>query len=145
MKNIFLSAGDIITRVVDGVVESEKLTTAMNLSDRIGYALQRTLIGLIIVFGVLAVIWLVLSLFKVIFYKDPNKKTAEKKPEPKPIAAPAPTPAPAPVAVQPVQDDGAVIAAIVAAISAMRNDEGITDGFRVVSFKRGSNKPWNTK
>ena len=141
MKNIFLSAGDIITRVVDGVVESEKLTTAMDLSDRIGYALQRTLIGLIIVFGVLAIIWLVLSLFKVIFYKDPNKKTTEKKPEPKVEVAPIP----APVAVQATQDDGAVIAAIVAAISAMRNEEGITDGFRVVSFKRGTNKPWNIK
>lgn len=142
MKNILLSAGDIITRVVGDVVESEKLTTSMELSDRIGYALQRTLIGLIIVFGVLAVIWLVLSLFKVVFYKDPNKKTAEKKAEPKPAAAPAP--APAPVKVQ-TQDDGAVIAAIVAAISAMRNEQGITDGFRVVSFKRGTNKPWNIK
>ena len=141
MKNILLSAGDIITRVVGDAIESERLTTSMELSDRIGYALQRTLIGLIIVFGVLAVIWLVLSLFKVIFYQDPNKKTEEKKSEPKP----APTPAPAPVAVQPVQDDGAVIAAIVAAISAMRNEEGITDGFRVVSFKRGTNKPWNIK
>ncbi len=143
MKNILLSAGDIITRVVGDAVESEKLTTAMNLSDRIGYALQRTLIGLIIIFGVLAVIWLVLALFKVIFYKDPSKKTALNKPEPK--ATPAPTPAPAPVAVQATQDDGAVIAAIVAAISAMRNEQGITDGFRVVSFKRGTNKPWNIK
>ncbi len=142
MKNILLSAGDIITRVVGDVVESEKLTTSMELSDRIGYALQRTLIGLIIVFGVLAVIWLVLSLFKVVFYKDPNKKTTEKKAEPKPAAAPAP--APTPVKVE-AQDDGAVIAAIVAAISAMRNEQGITDGFRVVSFKRGTNKPWNIK
>ncbi len=143
MKNILLSAGDIITRVVGDAVESERLTTSMELSDRIGYALQRTLIGLIIVFGVLAVIWLVLSLFKVIFYKDPNKKTEEKKPELK--AAPAPAPTPAPVPVQAAQDDGAVIAAIIAAISAMRNEEGITDGFRVVSFKRGTNKPWNIK
>lgn len=141
MKNILLSAGDIITRVVGDAIESERLTTSMELSDRIGYALQRTLIGLIIVFGVLAVIWLVLSLFKVIFYKDPAKKTEEKKPEPKVTAAPAP----APVTPQPVKDDGAVIAAIVAAISAMRNEEGITDGFRVVSFKRGTNKPWNIK
>ncbi len=140
MRNLLLSAGEFLTRVVDGVVESEQITTSMELSDRIGYALQRTLIGLIIVFGVLAVIWLVLSLFKVVFYKDPNKKTAEKKAEPKPAAASAP----APVKVQ-SQDDGAVIAAIVAAISAMRNEQGITDGFRVVSFKRGTNKPWNIK
>ena len=70
-----------------------------------------------------------------------NKKTAEKKPEPKS----APAPAPAPVTVQSPQDDGTIIAAIVAAISAMRSEQGITDGFRVVSFKRGTNKPWNIK
>lgn len=140
MKNILLTAGDVITRVVDGVVESEKLTTSMELSERISYALQRTLIGLIIVFGVLAIIWLVLSLFKFIFYKDPNKKTEVRKaaaPAPAPVQAPTPTP------VAKTQDDGAIVAAIVAAISAMRQEQGIADGFRVVSFKRGTNKPWN--
>ncbi len=141
MKNILLTAGDVITRVVDGVVESEKLTTSMELSDRISYALQKTLIGVIIVFGVLAIIWLVLSLFKFIFYKDPNKKTEVRKAAPAPAPVPAPTPTPAPVAK--TQDDGAIIAAIVAAISAMRQEQGIADGFRVVSFKRGTNKPWN--
>lgn len=139
MKNILLSVTDIITREVGGVIESEQLTTSMGLSDRIGYALQRTLIGLIIIFGVLAVIWLVLSLFKVIFYKDPNKKSAEKKVE----KTPDPVPAPVPVQTVEAEDDGAVIAAIVAAVSAMRSEQGITDGFRVVSFKRGTNKPWN--
>ncbi len=141
MKGILLSAGEFITRVVDGVVESEQLTTTMDMSDRISYALQRTLIGLIIVFGVLAIIWLILSLFKFIFYKDPNKKREEKKSEP--ISASVSVPDP--VSVAAAQDDGAVIAAIVAAISAMRNEQGIVDGFRVVSFKRGTNKPWNQK
>lgn len=141
MKGILLSAGEFLTRVVDGVVESEQITTSMNLSDRIGYALQRTLIGLIIVFGVLAIIWLILSLFKFIFYKDPSKKSEKKKAEP--ISASVSVPDPVPVAA--AQDDGAVIAVIVAAISAMRNEQGIVDGFRVVSFKRGTNKPWNQK
>ena len=141
MKSILLNAGDFITKVVDGEIVSEQLTTTMGLSDRIGYALQRTLIGLIIVFGVLAVIWLVLSLFKVIFYKDPNKG-AKKKAEPKP--AEKTEPAPAPVSA-PVVDDGAIIAAIIAAISAQRAEQGIEGGFRVVSFKRGANKPWNKK
>ena len=136
MNNILLSAGDIITRVADGIVESEQLTTSMELSDRIGYALQRTLIGLIIVFGVLAIIWLVLSLFKVIFYKEPDKTSKEN---PVPPVDPVPTPVTA------VSDDGAVVAAIIAAITAMRNEEGITGSFRVVSFKRASNKPWNIK
>ncbi|MBR2722253.1 MAG: hypothetical protein IKB75_05700 [Clostridia bacterium] len=33
-------------------------------------------------------------------------------------------------------DDGAVVAAIIAAISALRAEEGKTSGFRVVSFRR---------
>ena len=124
------------------VIEREIATNTMVLSERIAYALERTLIGIIIVFGVLAVIWLVLSLFKFVFYKDPNKN-AEKKQAP---AAPAPkVQAPAPEIQAPVQNDDAVIAAIVAAISAMRAEQGIVDGFRVVSFKRGTNKPWNQK
>ena len=144
MKNILLSAGEVITRVVGDVVESERLTTSMELSDRIGYALQRTLIGVLIIFGVLAVIWLVLSLFKVVFYKgQDNKKADVKKEEPKEVTSATNAVASAPVA--PVQDDGAVIAAIVAAISAMRAEQGIVDGFRVVSFKRGTKKPWNIK
>ncbi len=144
MKGILLQAGEVITRVVEGIVESEQLTTTMELSDRIAYALQRTLIGVIIVFGVLAVIWLLLSLFKFIFYKDPNKKSTEKtvKPEPKQESKPV---APMPVAPAASQDDGAVVAAIIAAISAMRAEQGMVDGFRVVSFKRGTNKPWNKK
>ncbi len=138
MRNLLLSAGEFLTRVVDGVVESEQITTSMELSDRIAYALQRTLIGLIIVFGVLAIIWIILSLFKFIFNKDVKPKSEVKKAE-----APA-----VPVVTAPVvtaQNNDAVVAAIVAAISAMRNEQGITDGFRVVSFKRGTNKPWNIK
>lgn len=136
MNGILLQAAEFITKVVDGEIVSEQLTTTMELSDRIGYALQRTLIGLTIVFGVLAIIWLVLSLFKVVFYKDPNKKSEEK-------AAPVAEPAPAPLVT--VSDNGAVVAAIIAAITAMRNEEGNTGAFRVVSFKRGTNKPWNIK
>ena len=64
----------------------------------------------------------------------------------------APKPAPektvsAPV-VQAVEDDGAVIAAITAAISAMLAESGdatYQGGFRVVSFKRSNrNTPWNS-
>ena len=140
MNGILLSAGDFVTKIVDGEVVSEKLTTAMSLSDRIGYALQRTLIGLIIVFGVLAVIWLVLSLFKVVFYKDPNKKAKKTAP----VAAEKDD-APAKAEVNASVDEGAVVAAIIAAISAMRSEQGVEGGFRVVSFKRGTNKPWNKK
>ncbi len=45
------------------------------------------------------------------------------------------TPAPA-KASAPMSDDAAIVAAITAAIAAMRAEEGNTGGFRVVSFKR---------
>ncbi len=141
MNGILLNASDFITKKVGEEIVSEQLTTTMNTADRIGYALQKSLIGIIIVFGVLAIIWLVLSLFKFIFYKDPNKKSEKKEAQPAP-AAPAPVAASVPVS---SNNDAEVVAAIIAAISAMRNEEGINDGFRVVSFKRSSAKPWNKK
>lgn len=48
----------------------------------------------------------------------------------------------APVAQTGGADDGAVVAAIIAAITAMRAEEGnpVPSGFRVVSFKRNTHK-----
>ncbi|MEE0969771.1 MAG: OadG family protein [Clostridia bacterium] len=137
MNGILLSASDFITKKVGEEIVPEQLTTTMNFADRISYALQKSLIGMIIVFGVLAIIWLVLSLFKFVFYKDPNKKTEEIKA--------AETPAETVVFTPTVNNDGEIVAAIIAAISAMRNEAGVADGFRVVSFKRVTNRPWNKK
>ena len=97
--------------------------------------------GIGMVFLVLAILWLVLLIFKKVFYKDPAKE--EKKSKPAKTEAPASASAPvveAPVAVAPVVDDGALIAAITAAVSAyIESDPALTSqfagGFRVVSFK----------
>lgn len=97
--------------------------------------------GMGMVFLVLAILWLVLLIFKKVFYKDPAKE--EKKSKPAKTEAPASASAPvveAPVAVAPVVDDGALIAAITAAVSAyIESDPALTSqfagGFRVVSFK----------
>lgn len=97
--------------------------------------------GIGMVFLVLAILWLVLLIFKKVFYKDPAKE--EKKSKPAKTEAPASASAPvaeAPVAVAPVADDGALIAAITAAVSAyIESDPALTSqfagGFRVVSFK----------
>lgn len=64
--------------------------------------------GMGMVFLVLAILWLVLLIFKKVFYKDPAKE--EKKSKPAKTEAPASASAPvveAPVAVAPVMDDGA--------------------------------------
>lgn len=131
---MLLSVAEYLTRVSDG--KSEQLTTTMTFGERAAYCLERTLIGLVIIFGVLATIWLVLSIFKLIFYKDPAK---QKKAEPTQAEK-----APEPESVQ--TDDGEIVAAIIAAISAQRAAEGNHGGFRVVSFKRGGKaQPWNQK
>ena len=91
--------------------------------------------GMGMVFLVLAILWMVLLIFKKVFYKDPNKQ--EKKEE-----APAPAAPAAPVApAAPAADDGALVAAITAAVAAYINSDPalssqFAGGFRVVSFKK---------
>ena len=108
-------------------------------------AAEVTIMGLGAVFAVLAVLWLVLSVFKLIFANDSTKsKTAVKKdiasePKPEPIAV-----------AESKTDDGELIAVITAAIAAYRaSEEGLTgdavNGFRVVSFKRATKgRAWNS-
>jgi len=103
-----------------------------------------TLLGLGMIFAVLALLWLVLAVFKVLFVKNGAKKPAETKVEKAPVAEPAPTQVAAP------SDDEALIAVITAAIAAYRaSEEGMDSaqagGFRVVSFKRaGRGRSWNS-
>ena len=93
--------------------------------------------GMGMVFLVLAILWLVLLIFKKIFYKDPAA-AAKKTPEPAP-AAPVATPA----------NDDALVAAITAAVAAyIESDPALSSqfkgGFRVVSFKKKNGKTsWN--
>ena len=117
----------------------------MTFSERAQEALTMVVMGMVMVFLVLAIIMLVLMLMERVFAKGTSgKKTADA---PKPVSK---TPEPVPVPVAPtVSDDGAVIAAITAAISAMLAAENGTEsyqgGFRVVSFKRSTrNTPWNS-
>ena len=97
-----------------------------------------TLLGMVAIFTVLALLWLMIELL----HRAMTKKTEQPKQEervksqpqkvPQSVASAEPVPAPAKA------DDGALIAAITAAISAAMADEGYTGGFRVVSFKRAS-------
>lgn len=104
--------------------------------------------GVGMVFLVLAILWMVLLIFKKVFYKDPAKQ--EKKKE-APASAPAPVAAPvaAPAAPAAPADDGALVAAITAAVAAyIDSDPALSSqfagGFRVVSFKKKNGKTsWN--
>ena len=107
-------------------------------SERLAYAGKMTLLGMLMIFAVLGLLWGVLALFKVFF--------AEKKPkevkQPEPVAAPVKVES---VAAAPAEDL-ALIAVLTAAVSAYREAENETGAFRVVSFRKASDaRAWNAK
>ena len=111
-------------------------------ADAWGYAGQMTLLGMLMVFAVLAILWGVLAIFKLVFA---GKTPKEKKPEPVKAAPKAEAKA-APVPQQ--SNDAELVAIITAAVAAYRQNEGApaSDGsFRVVSFKRVGGRAWNSK
>ena len=108
-------------------------------------AAEVTLLGMGMVFSVLAILWGVLAIFKLVFAREKKPaKANEVKAEALKVAEPAP------VAVEAVADDSELIAVITAAVAAYRaSEEGMTaaeaGGFRVVSFKRaGTGRAWNS-
>ncbi|MBO5898950.1 MAG: OadG family protein [Clostridia bacterium] len=124
----------------------------MPMADRLAYSLRMLIVGLGMVFVVLAILWGVLVLSRILLHDMPNRRREEEKGESQKAvatapAAPAPTPAPV-VVPAPAQTDAALIAVITAAISAAMAEEGSAPagGFRVVSFRRVSgNSAWNRK
>lgn len=116
-------------------------------AQRIEYAITVTLQGMLMVFAVLALLWGVVAIFKVVLHDIPEKRAAKKKALSAAVAqAAAPQEQPAEVAPAPVEDDGEIVAAITAAIAATLASEEYKDqfasGFRVVSFKRKGGA-WN--
>ena len=87
------------------------------------YGLKMLLVGMLIVFAVLALLWLSLEISGNIFRKlsSAAKPVVEQKPEPV-VVAPAAT------------DDTELIAVLTAAIAAMESAPATR--FRVVSFRR---------
>ena len=123
----------------------------MPMADRLAYSLRMLIVGLGMVFVVLAILWGVLVLSRILLHDIPNRRREEEKGEPRKaveVVDLAPAPAPAPAAPAPAQADAALIAVITAAISAAMAEEGSAPagGFRVVSFRRVSgNSAWNRK
>ena len=119
------------------------------------FAGQVTLLGMAMVFAVLAVLWGVLAIFKLIFAgkspkqpKPPKTKAAEKADSSQPDDVMAAVIAASIQAYEEdkARNDTALIAILTAAVAAYRAEEGTDGGFRVVSFKRsGSVRAWNAK
>ncbi|HOQ14567.1 MAG TPA: OadG family protein [Bacillota bacterium] len=119
------------------------------IGDRLLEGLKVTVLGLATVFLVLAILWLLLYFFKLIFYR-PSKNTDDDTPvsiagaKYEPPAFP-PKAANQATAASPAQsNDAELIAVITAAIEAYAESEGLPRGsLRVVSFKRsGKASPW---
>ena len=110
---------------------------------------QMTLMGMLMVFAVLAILWGVLAIFKLIFAGKTAKAATPKVKEAKPAPAPVKEQPSVSVAAQNASNDEliAVLTAAVAAYMAEENGgEVSTSGFRVVSFRRvGGGRTWNSK
>ena len=133
-----------------GKLDKDMSGEGMSFGERLEYALQGTVTGMVMVFAVLGLLYGIVSLSKVVFYDIPEKKKMKKQKVHTASAVVAPTPAPAAaVEESAVQDDGELIAVITAAVAAMiesgdyKNE--FVGGFRVVSFKRSAQSAWNRK
>ena len=125
-------------------------------NDRLGYAVQGTVTGILMVFAVLTLLCLILYASKLFFYDIPNRKKEkkiakkdakveagiaeqkEKSASEEPVSATASA-----------QDDGELVAVITAAVAAMIESSEYKNefvgGFRVVSFNRSEKTAWNRK
>ena len=96
-----------------------------NLGDAFLFGGAMVLIGVATVFAVLIIIWICLSLFKLVFHDLPQKRKSA------PVAPAAPV-----VVQQPTQSRNDEIIAVIAAAIAMAESECDGLKFRVVSFRR---------
>ena len=101
-----------------------------------------TLLGMCAIFAVLSLLWLAIEVLHRILVKPDKKAVKAKKEAEKASASIASSAASAASQNAPAAeaDQGAIVAAITAAISAAMAEEGYTGGFRVVSFKRASDR-----
>ena len=111
----------------------DEVKNAAPFSERVMMGLETALLGMGVIFSVLIILWAVLSVFKLIFYR-PAK--TEKKAEAQPVTAEAAQVQAADSATE--INDEELVAVITAAIAAM-TDKPATS-FKVVSFRRTASK-----
>ncbi|MBE6558821.1 MAG: hypothetical protein E7661_07430 [Ruminococcaceae bacterium] len=134
-------------RVPDANVSTEEDLGGLFSSARLAYSGQMILLGVSMVFLVLAILWAILAIFAKTMggVEKPAKQEKPAKVESKP--APATPVAPAAPVATPTSDD-AIVAAITAAIAmTIESDPALSSqfagGFRVVSFKKSGKNAWN--
>ena len=111
-----------------------QITADSTILDRLALGGSTLLLGMVLVFAILGIIFIALQIMRTIFTKKSAKaKKASKSQGSAQKTAPAVVQAEEP-AVAPAADDAAIVAAIIAAISAHTGKA--PEGFRVVSFKK---------
>ena len=109
----------------------------MTFAERASMAGIVSLQGMLTIFLVLSILWGAIELLHYFLVGRKEKSVAATKDAPAEEATVQPSPVVENAPVAPVAtDDGAIVAAITAAISAQLADDGYTGAFRVVSFKR---------
>ena len=116
------------------------LSDSLSLGDRFNYMWVGVLVGMLVVFSVLALLWLILEAFGAVARK--GEKAAQPAPA---VVAPAPAPVPETAS---TENDEEIVAAITAALAVYMEEAKAANpsinGFRVVSFKKvGSAAHWN--
>lgn len=139
MYNFYLIGLSEVSR--DSALVENKIES---FADRLTVAWQTVALGMVIVFAVLALLWLILEIAGRRMSQSASKapkKVEVHKSEPEFVSAPTVSDE-APVE---AGDDSEIVAAITAAITLMLEAEGApSKGFRIVSFKRnGRGAHWN--
>ena len=108
------------------ISESLRTGIGVTLSEALGFGGMTTVVGLAIVFGLLLILMIVLYLFKVIFYKSPEKKVAVTE-----------------TASQSDEDEEELVAVLTAAVAATMNTS--PKKVRINTYKRVHTDPpvWN--
>lgn len=102
----------------------ENLNPNAPFSEKLLYGLKIALIGIVVVFLILAIIWAVLFVFNLIFKNKSAAKPAERETAPAPVQKP----------VLGALDEETVVAVATAAIAAARGEEKCA--FNVISITK---------
>lgn len=108
-----------------------ELNVPQDTAGKLLYSLQVTLVGMGIVFLVLIILMAVLYLFKLAFYRNPEKQ--KKQTEPAPVSVPEKTQAQPVAAADQSEEIAAVLAA---AVAAYYQTQPAVSRYRIRSFKR---------
>ena len=141
-KNKIISVSALIAILscvlgISSFAEVDALDNAVKpFGERTIEALGNLVLGMLVVFAVMAILCIILS-FTGKFFSSKEKKTDVKK-----VEAPV---APAVVEEVPANNDEEIVAAITAAVACVLASEGTpAPAFRVVSFKKTNTKrSWN--